>query len=687
MVWDWDEMPESHFAGNLPIDEFLESYLPKPRSEHGAFIDSVVSDCASLLENAKAEVKDAKHEKLIAAPLIKYLCAVASHLPEGTRPEFDDTENKVFPPADPEDHCTRPDVTATRPGKAIPDRWKWPHAGTIIELKHTLDVFDINGAIADTNLSRDALVQLAKSARSLLMDTGSCFVFIVSVFDNTRARIFRFDRAGFRASHAFSWTDEPRIFPTLFHRLYNPDDRPGRMYGEDDTISSPTDDDERKPTVVRCFTIGPIISFSDGLFSRATRVYRVILKEDADSDNPPVYALKDAWRQGCRRPEVDYYDVIARHCKEKNIDMDAQGLARCHGSVDLSDPTDIDNATWDATLHRTCSTQGNDDSFERFHMRSLLTPVGRALKTFESTYSLVQALHITILHHQIAYDAGVLHRDVSEGNVNFDELMNKAFLLDWDYAEFTEAGLKNFNTWFSERADANKRYEDIDKSLKDLTGTFPFLALEIATPNSTTIHGPHHDLESFYWLLVWMIVRHTYHTHPDGKLACSNIFDAGGKHKCLSAPSPVDATSQPPLYLILECLRNLVMRQNPYKDVFVDPFIPAVLTPPTLMTYDETLKRFNLVTDPAAWPKDDPALDFVVPGVDRQKNATQDAKAPARKANAQNGLHKQVVESNGSQKHARQEDASENLVDTGTGGPKKRRKMLDDAPAQKESLE
>ncbi|KAJ7081325.1 hypothetical protein B0H15DRAFT_854740, partial [Mycena belliarum] len=551
------------------------------------------------------------------------------------------------------------------------------------------------------------------------MDTGSCFVFIVSVFDNTRARIFRFDRAGFRASHAFSWTDEPRIFPTLFHRLYNPDDRPGRMYGEDDTISSPTDDekqrmyevlckneiykqlyptqaeatatslwieavrfsddDERKPTVVRCFTVGPIISFSDGLFSRATRVYRVILKEDADSDNPPVYALKDAWRQGCRRPEVDYYDVIARHCKEKNIDMDAQGLARCHGSVDLSDPTDIDNATWDPTLHRTCSTPGDDDSFERFHMRSLLTPVGRALKTFESTYSLVQALHTTILHHQIAYDAGVLHRDVSEGNVNFDELMNKAFLLDWDYAEFTKAGLKNFNTWFSERADANKKYEDIDKSLKDLTGTFPFLAMEIATPKSTTIHGPHHDLESFYWLLVWMIVRHTYHTHPDGKLACSNIFDvAGGKQIYLQVFSPV--ATDTPLFLLLESLRNMVVRQNPpapARDFFGDE--PDEPSAAVLMTYNKMLQRFDLATKLPDWPKHSKARPYRVPS----KAAEARSIASAQKANTENSLQKQAVEYNRSQKRARLEDGSETVGTATAGGSRSgsKRRKTSDVPA------
>jgi hypothetical protein len=47
----------------------------------------------------------------------------------------------------------------------------------------------------------------------------------------------------------------------------------------------------------------------------------------------------------------------------------------------------------------------------------------------------------------------------------FDEETMKGFLIDWDYAEFTSNGLKNFQSWFEDRAkDVN--YLD---SLKELT--------------------------------------------------------------------------------------------------------------------------------------------------------------------------------------------------------------------------
>ncbi|KAJ7695794.1 hypothetical protein B0H17DRAFT_1055590 [Mycena rosella] len=61
-------------------------------------------------------------------------------------------------------------------------------------------------------------------------------------------------------------------------------------------------DDARTSQIVNCFTVGPILSHSED--SRATRVYRVILEEDADTENPTIYALKDAWRKASRRPEI-----------------------------------------------------------------------------------------------------------------------------------------------------------------------------------------------------------------------------------------------------------------------------------------------------------------------------------------------------------------------------------------------
>ncbi|KAJ7134289.1 hypothetical protein C8R44DRAFT_421416 [Mycena epipterygia] len=652
---------QDNFAGVVPVDEFLHNYMRKPTTEGPDTIDNIVNRSANKLRVANAKLEAASDDNFTIS-LVAYLEALVSDFPANIKPTISDTHKTVFKSIDEEEEqYSMPNITVTSPGmKNVPKNWS--HAGTVVELKYKVDIFDDAGNINDCETSRDALVQLARSARSL-MKSRKCFVFVMAIFDRRSARIFRFDHASFKVSNPFNWVDDETIFPIFFYRLYNPDGPPGRIYGDDDTISIPTvaekkrmyqalcnnrfykdlysseqeatkdslwikavhcrvEDHASEPRIVRCFTIGPILAQTDGLFSRATHVYRVISEEDANDDNPTVYALKDAWRQRCRRPEADFYDVIARYCENEGIDMDANGMARCHGSVDLS--LGRDDQAWDAALHKACPT---DPKFERCHTRSLLSPVGRPLETFSSTKALVQALQTAVLHHQIAYDAGVLHRDVSEGNVMFDETATipKGFLVDWDYAEFTHAGLDNFNKWFPERGATKKLYKDIDKSLKEMTGTYPFMAIEIMPAENTIIHGPHHDLESFFWLLVWMILRHTDHDHLDEARACAKLFDSRdprAKSGWLQYVTPLRTS---PLQTIAERLRALVLEQNPARAVLVDPFIKASTT--VRMTHDNVLVRFASLMDSEDWPTNDRAVPFHAHSVNPTKD---EAKAKSK---------------------------------------------------------
>ncbi|KAJ7186302.1 hypothetical protein GGX14DRAFT_374842 [Mycena pura] len=573
------------------------------------------------------------------------------------RPVVHDTHSQPFKSLD-GGHKTMPDITISRPGLPVDLKLiGWAHAGTVIELKWTTDIFDAEG-IHDSKRSRDALVQLAKSARSLLMASGGCHVYVVACFNKGMARILRFDRAGFRVTHPFDWLDETStVFPTFFYRLYNPAGHPSRMDGDDYTIRPPTvaekklmyhalckhedyarryttlkkatehsrcitavrfvtEDNKRVPKLVDCFTIGSDISYMDGLFGRATRVYRVILKEDFEKEKPTIYALKDAWRQTCRRPELDFYDAIAAHCKASQIDMDKEGMAQCHGSIDLSADDVPPGATWKPALHLTRSSKGGPE-LERRHTRTLLTPVGTPLKFFTSTKSLAMALYRVVWHHRIAYDAGVIHRDISDGNVLFGgtvEGTREAFLVDWDYAEFTEDGLRLFHKAFPEREEQTRLYQSIDKSLKDLTGTLPFVAIKIIqnmVAEKETLHAAEHDLESVYWLLIWMILRHTHHGRREGDMACSKLFDENRKVEWFHTPQ---FTPTEPLFRLATDLGRHVKRQNPA----YDSEVPAVQ-----MTHAKVLETFDTYLKAADWPTNDPALPFGLPSIrsDKQEKA------------------------------------------------------------------
>ncbi|KAF7296544.1 Protein kinase domain-containing protein [Mycena chlorophos] len=352
--------------------------------------------------------------------------------------------------------------------------------------------------------------------------------------------------------------------------------------------------------LVHCLTIGPPLFVAKPDSQRETRVYRVVVEEDMetqavkDGGQPTLYALKDSWREVDRREEVDFYDVVAHYCAKNAIDMDKAGLARCHGSLDLAAPGPGLPDEWNTVLEAKAASG-------RHHMRTLLTPVGHPIKEFASTKQLIRALYNVVIHLEIAEKAGVRHRDVSSGNVLLVQDASSGvpgFLVDYDCAEFTETGVYHFNEWFSARPPAV--WEESQKRLFMFVGTLEFMAIRLieanwswsaassndpaasdrsehndeeqntdddkdqnsdgeddvvesedasATPNpettayinppnesdqtrSSTVrlsHGLHHDLESVYWVLLWVILRQMKHKHPKNKpCACRHAFDRVG---------------------------------------------------------------------------------------------------------------------------------------------------------------
>ncbi|KAJ7457647.1 hypothetical protein B0H11DRAFT_1873656 [Mycena galericulata] len=741
---EWRGTLRSHFDKVVPVDRFLKDELPKPKSEGPGKISGIVKTCSKRLAAAKNDAKKASVEKAISPSFVKYLNEIASTFPEKNKPVFCDTHKADrFPPIVTDDHYTLPDITSTRPGQRVPVKWKWPHAGTVIELKLKVDIFDKQGEIREAEDALDALVQLAKSARSLLAASGSCFVFVVAVF-GTQARLFRFDHSGFRASEAFDWNKKTRIFPTFLYRLYNPDqlgDDQARMLGEDFTISAPTPEEKQqmydlwtktpsytqapadkrlkfeaatahsrwvqaaltedgKNVSVLCFTIGPPLFESDGLFSRATRVDRVILKpDDPNSDTiPTVYALKDAWRQLCRRPEADFYDVIRKHCEETNINTD--GMPCNHGTLEFSDHTTNSNG------------KGH---LERCRLRTLLTPVGVLLTTFSSSKSLVQALRHAVkrtfflsrwtyltgmLEHQIAYEAGVLHRDISEGNILFNETTFEGFLVDFDYAEFTQKGLENFREWFPERAKREAGYTDINKSLKELTGTFPFLAIQILKNKQRPAHTAGHDLESVYWLLVWIILRHTHYPGRDST-ACHRLFDheqetaLDRKQGWLGKATPLD--KELPLMAAADWLRILVQKQNPVVQAPADTAfeLPSEVaqssTPPAPakeISHQTVLGLLDRALALPGWPENDKAILFVPPDTTKEPEQAQSRAQGTKDDNLRKDVLKRSVQEQGASNGGNRKSAKRkhNQTDaepvtgsgvsgTGSAGSSKKRKV------------
>ena len=88
---------------------------------------------------------------------------------------------------------------------------------------------------------------------------------------------------------------------------------------------------------------------------------------------------------------------------------------------------------------------------------------------------------------------GIAHGDVSLNNLMYDKARQKGVLNDFDLSTLMAPGR-----------------EIPERQGWERTGTKPFMALELLEHHEGTIVRRYrHDLESFYWLLIWLILRHT----------------------------------------------------------------------------------------------------------------------------------------------------------------------------------
>ncbi len=121
----------------------------------------------------------------------------------------------------------------------------------------------------------------------------------------------------------------------------------------------------------------------------------------------------------------------------------------------------------------------------------VISPAGQALSKFESVSELLTALRDAIKAHRSLYIQGKsLHRDISEGNIIITDPKKAdgftGMLIDLELVKKVDSG----------RSDARHQ-----------TGTMEFMAIEVLRLVS---HTYRHDLESFFYVLLWMCARRTW---------------------------------------------------------------------------------------------------------------------------------------------------------------------------------
>ncbi|KAI0365598.1 hypothetical protein BV20DRAFT_954056 [Pilatotrama ljubarskyi] len=271
----------------------------------------------------------------------------------------------------------------------------------------------------------------------------------------------------------------------------------------------------------RSFLVGKPHFQAPGVAGRGTRGYVAL---DAENIAGPFYYLKDAWRVVNRG--IDKEGTILNQLNQKGVRYIPS--LECHGDGHGSESTKQVTKTQQVwrDLHKGAAQKEAEDEAERppfkkhTHYRIVVREVGRPMADFRNGRQLVHALYCCIYAHSEAYEAGVIHRDISAGNVllYFDPVKRKwvGLLNDWELSKQTNC----------------KRPEgrQIDR-----TGTWQFMSAQaLDNPGKSIVVED--ELESFFHVLLYFAIRFLPHNCPKVSDFMHSYFDDyvtfNGGHSC-----------------------------------------------------------------------------------------------------------------------------------------------------------
>ncbi|KAL4259824.1 Protein kinase domain-containing protein [Pleurotus pulmonarius] len=270
-------------------------------------------------------------------------------------------------------------------------------------------------------------------------------------------------------------------------------------------------------------TVGPAIWVSLSLIGRGTNIWPVVplisnSGKYAIVDGAPLSILKNAWRNSERTGEASIYG---------SLNAPPPGVARFlqGGDVRFDSETDIPISVhnlrrqypYGAWLHRVATNAaasvppgtGTGTGTAVLH-RLILQTIGRPLWQFASYMELLKAFRAAIVGHQRLIAQGILHRDISAGNIMISAndtpgVGEEGFLMDLEFARIDEVvhvtkvpGGPQHTTWSAPKRGIQ------------MTGTVQFMAREILDSvfqNKPIEHTESHDLESFAWVFAYVVFR------------------------------------------------------------------------------------------------------------------------------------------------------------------------------------
>ncbi|KAG5638901.1 hypothetical protein H0H81_008961 [Sphagnurus paluster] len=354
------------------------------------------------------------------------------------------------------------------------------------------------GSSEQIHIITDDTAQLAGYALESL--DASTRHFVCGIFiDRFKVSLWYYDRACIIRSEFFDFELEPGKLAAVLYAIFTCDDKhagfdpymsfppslPRIPQHQQDIIggeiSLPLPNGHAGPR----FRIKNVLFAYRGLIGRGTMVYQVTpVVDGVDTEDQ---ALKISWPSRNRCLEADTIKIL----REK-IPQWKDHLPDVSSSVTLTaEELELPRVQ----LLKQCSIEKFEDRYLHMMVMTLynnLWEVG-SIEKFQIVF--VDCVEC----HYHAYMAGrILHRDVSENNLMFKDAQDgtvKGVVNDWDMAGHVGSD------------------DEVPLSTsKHRTGTIPFMARDLLVDENET-PPPHlyrHDLESFFYILVWAAFHYDF---------------------------------------------------------------------------------------------------------------------------------------------------------------------------------
>ncbi|KAH9935473.1 uncharacterized protein B0H18DRAFT_413416 [Fomitopsis serialis] len=295
-------------------------------------------------------------------------------------------------------------------------------------------------------------------------------------------------------------------------------------------------------------TVGPPIWVSLSLLGRGTEVWRVVELYQSKGKwalKGDIHVLKSAWRNPLKLAETDVYNLITGFKREAD-DADRRTQSASGAAEQDEKPTfpagiathrygsDVfyykDPQTWSKITTANLRGDADDPNCPSKALHRIILPmVGQPLWKYTDELQLLNAFYAIVEAHQYLCEKGILHRDISAGNMLlWPGGAAAGFLYDFDMAHVDRLLIDHLT--IHEAVDPVKR--GVDSSGKavmtegsvrsrvdyttsrqqgvPVTGTLQFMALELLRAVQAGTRVPRrssYDLESIAYVLGYTVLR------------------------------------------------------------------------------------------------------------------------------------------------------------------------------------